>query len=118
MSESNKNKTDYEVGFGKPPKATRFAKGQSGNPNGRPKGNINFKNMIKRVLSETVVVNEGGQRQFKSKLEVAMTQIANKAATGDLKATQIMIGLAPVFDEIEQKAVLSPDLIADREHAK
>ena len=29
---------DYEVGYGKPPKATRFKSGQSGNPRGRPKG--------------------------------------------------------------------------------
>ena len=29
---------DYEVGYGKPPKHTRFKKGQSGNPKGRPKG--------------------------------------------------------------------------------
>ena len=28
----------YEVGYGKPPKETRFRKGQSGNPKGRPKG--------------------------------------------------------------------------------
>ena len=27
----------YEVGYGKPPKATRFKKGQSGNPKGRPR---------------------------------------------------------------------------------
>ena len=29
---------DYEVGYGRPPKATRFRKGRSGNPRGRPKG--------------------------------------------------------------------------------
>jgi hypothetical protein len=119
MAKKSQNlKMDYEVGFGKPPKSTRFVKGQSGNPNGRPKVGINFKTMVKRVLSETVIVNEGGQRKYKSKLEVAMTQIANKAASGDIKATQMMIGLAPVFDEIEQQAALSPDLIADREHAQ
>lgn len=28
---------DYKVGYGKPPKHTRFAKGQSGNPRGRPR---------------------------------------------------------------------------------
>ena len=28
----------YEVGYGKPPKATRFKPGKSGNPGGRPKG--------------------------------------------------------------------------------
>jgi hypothetical protein len=29
---------DYEVGYSKPPKASRFARGQSGNRKGRPKG--------------------------------------------------------------------------------
>jgi hypothetical protein len=29
---------DYEVGYGKPPQRTRFRKGQSGNPGGRPRG--------------------------------------------------------------------------------
>jgi hypothetical protein len=28
----------YEVGYAKPPPYTRFRKGQSGNPKGRPKG--------------------------------------------------------------------------------
>jgi Family of unknown function (DUF5681) len=28
----------YEVGYGKPPQRTRFRKGQSGNPGGRPRG--------------------------------------------------------------------------------
>lgn len=29
--------SEYDIGYGKPPAATRFAKGQSGNPRGRPR---------------------------------------------------------------------------------
>lgn len=38
MSGRSKNAGDYEVGYDKPPQRTRFRKGQSGNPGGRPRG--------------------------------------------------------------------------------
>ena len=31
----------YEVGYGKPPEASRFKPGRSGNPKGRPRGSKN-----------------------------------------------------------------------------
>jgi hypothetical protein len=34
---------DYEVGYKRPPRNTRFCKGQTGNPHGRPKGARNIK---------------------------------------------------------------------------
>ena len=32
----------YEVGFGRPPRHTRFKAGQSGNPKGKAKGAVNL----------------------------------------------------------------------------
>jgi hypothetical protein len=42
---------DYEVGYGKPPRETRFAKGQSGNPRGRPSGAKNFATLLREALT-------------------------------------------------------------------
>ena len=39
MSESEEEK----IGYRKPPTKTRFKPGQSGNPNGRPRGSVNLK---------------------------------------------------------------------------
>lgn len=39
----------YDVGYGKPPVATRFKQGQSGNPKGRPKGAKNKRSALFEV---------------------------------------------------------------------
>jgi hypothetical protein len=38
ISKPEGGSASYEVGYGNPPKHTRFRKGQSGNPGGRPRG--------------------------------------------------------------------------------
>ena len=52
--------SDYEVGYGKPPGHTRFAKGQSGNPRGRPPGAKSFTTLLDEALNERVLVEENG----------------------------------------------------------
>jgi hypothetical protein len=47
---------DERVGYGRPPLATRFRLGQSGNLRGRPKGARNFSTVIASALSERVAV--------------------------------------------------------------
>jgi S-adenosylmethionine/arginine decarboxylase-like enzyme len=44
------------VGYGKPPLHTRFKKGQSGNPRGRPRGAKNLSTLVSDALDQTVVV--------------------------------------------------------------
>jgi hypothetical protein len=83
-----------QVGYGNPPESTRFKKGQSGNPKGRRKGSHNVATVLAATLREKVVVNENGTRKTVTKLEAAIKQLVNKAASGDLRALQQFIALA------------------------
>ena len=88
------------IGFGRPPVSTRFKKGTSGNPKGRPKGSLNVSTAITKALRERVVINEHGQRKTVTKLQAALKQLANKAAAGDLRAVSQVLELA---SEVEVK---------------
>src|SRR6516164_11142205 len=61
------HKGDYEVGYRKPPRHTRFNKGQSGNPKGRPGGAKNLSTLLSEALNEPVIVAENGGRRTISK---------------------------------------------------
>lgn len=84
---------DYEVGYGKPPKANQFKPGQSGNPKGRQKGSLNAATLMQQLLAERVGVVEKGQERTMPLLEVMLRRMANKAATGDLKAIPLVLAL-------------------------
>jgi uncharacterized protein DUF5681 len=85
------NERDYEVGYGKPPRHTRFKKGQSGNPRGRPSGSKNLKTLLNEALNERVVVTEEGGRRNITKREAIVTQLVNRSATADLRALKILL---------------------------
>ena len=80
-----------EAGYGKPPRATRFRKGQSGNPKGRPRGSGNFASLVEEALAEPVMINEGGRRKKATKLQVIVKQLVNKAAQGDHRSIQLLM---------------------------
>lgn len=83
----------YDVGYGKPPKKSRFQKGQSGNPRGRPKGSLNVAAALERELNQLVTIKENGITRHITKFQAAIKQITNKAASGDTKAIQFLINL-------------------------
>lgn len=82
------------VGYRSPPQASRFLPGRSGNPRGKAKGTRNLASVIATALGARVIVKENGQRRSISKLEAAIAQLANRAASGDVKATQVLLALA------------------------
>jgi uncharacterized protein DUF5681 len=92
-SDKEKPSSAYAVGYGKPPAHSRFQRGKSGNPNGRPKGTLNVATTLFRTLREIVVVNENGRRKEITKFEAALKQLVNKAASGDLRALNQLIGI-------------------------
>ncbi len=94
-----------EVGYRNPPEHTRFKPGKSGNPRGRPRGTQNMATILERTLREKVVINEHGRRKTISKLEAAFKQLANKAASGDLRALQL---LAALVRSAEERAAKTP----------
>jgi hypothetical protein len=101
----------YEIGFGKPPKHSKFRKGFSGNPKGRPKGRRNLATVLERTLQEKVVINENGARRTVTKLEAAVKQLVNKAAAGDLAALRQLTALAG--SPVEQVVDASTNQLAD-----
>ena len=108
MDEANKvaqPQTARVVGYCNPPEHTRFRKGQSGNPKGRPKGALNMATVLERTLREKVVITENGRRKTISKLEAAIKQLMNQAASGELKALQL---LATLVRSAEERAVQAP----------
>jgi hypothetical protein len=98
---SKRNRSDYEIGFGRPPKATQFKKGTSGNKKGRPKGTKNIATLFYEAMHQRVAISENGQRRTITKIEAALTQLANKAATGDPKAIQASINIARELGDLK-----------------
>jgi hypothetical protein len=101
------------VGFCRPPRSTRFKKGVSGNPKGRPKGSLNVATLFMKTLREKVIINERGQRKTVTKLEAAFKQLVNKSAGGDLRAIALLRDLAREAEEKQNTTASQNGLSVD-----
>ncbi len=84
---------DYEVGYGRPPKSTRFKPGCSGNPSGRPRQQRGSAALLHKALSRKVRIQENGVSKSLPTEEIVLRQLAAKAAKGDLRATKLLYDL-------------------------
>ena len=92
----------YHVGFRKPPVASRFRPGQSGNRRGRPKGARNkrpaldeerLKSIIIEEAYRTIKVTEGSKQITITMAQAVIRALAVNAARGQLRSQQTFANL-------------------------
>jgi hypothetical protein len=95
---------DYDVGYGKPPINTRFKSGQSGNPNGRPRGSKSFERLFHDELATKIVIKENGSVRRITKLQAVVMQYVNKLMRGDHRVLRPLLGYVPIADDRDDPA--------------
>ena len=87
MSEPQSSEEDYGVGYKRPPEATRFKKGRSGNPKGRPRAR-HRQIPYDSVLGQMVTVREDGRERRITAAEAFILQLTQKGLAGDSAAAR------------------------------
>jgi hypothetical protein len=101
---SKKKASDsYEVGYGKPPESTRFQKGMSGNPRGRPKKALDFDQALIRESKSFITITENGRRKRITRHEVAIKQLMKEVMTGRTQSQRIYF---PLHQQALERAAL------------
>jgi hypothetical protein len=97
---------EYEVGYGKPPKETRFRKGRSGNPKGRPKGAKtgppDHDRLAAILLEEAYreVPLREGEREIRVPMAVAVVRgLFVKGARGTARSAQVALEMLRTVED-------------------
>jgi len=110
---NSKSAKDYEVGFRRPPVATRFKPGNVGNPKGRPRKKQTVGQIIEGALMTKVTVLENGRSKTMTAEEVIIRKLALDAANGDKRAIQTLFSLRDRYQDSNETRLDSADLHGD-----
>jgi hypothetical protein len=81
------------VGYKRPPREHQFRPGQSGNPNGRPKGARNFKSELREELGELVTIRDGEREIQVSKQRALIKSLVAAAIEGNQRAVASVLAI-------------------------
>lgn len=96
---SGDDEDDYEVGYGRPPKYTRFQKGRSGNPSGKRKGTESVKAVVMQVLDQRIPVRKNGKLTRVTNRRAIVLKELQLAQQGDRAARKTIFDLMFRYDQ-------------------
>jgi hypothetical protein len=99
----------YTVGYGRPPKHTRFKPGQSGNPKGRPKQDQTLKEQLLSIYTSNVAVTDGNRRQRMPALVAIKKALMGKALKGDTCAALAVLRNAKVRGLLDELGLVNQE---------
>ena len=85
------NDQDGPIGYKRPPVATQFKPGVSGNPSGRPKSVRSLQVELLDELGEITRVHEGDSELKISKARAIAKSLVNAAVGGDMRAVGLLL---------------------------
>jgi hypothetical protein len=101
---TGKSRSDYLVGYGRPPKATRFKPGQSGNPKGRPTGRRSIGTILQDIIQQRVQVTKAGKTCWMPTLEAMLRLVAAEAMRKEQWAIKLVLTMADQYQELPEVA--------------
>jgi hypothetical protein len=82
---------DEKVGYRRPPRGTKWKKGQSGNPRKKPRPDENVVDLIDRLLLQEVRLTLNGEMKTVPALEAIVSQLQLKEMAGSARASKILL---------------------------